>query len=380
MHIDGNDEAYLAFDVDATSDRASRGTPSSCSSPCRWSTCDGRSARAKGFESDVWDRVVESKEASPSLRHVEQVQARAPRRDLRGRPAKIALQWNAMPRGRPRALGEDGIHGIAFPEEYVGPQRRPPPGGARRRCRRPSSRRTRSGETRDRARRGGGGEEATGGDAETKRGSCDDDFSRESDYYRKRGRLKPTASHRRARGAAPRAELAATPPPRSRSAPLQCTYQTTSNGDTDAAGDAPTVMIAWFSLVWRREDSSSVDDRLEGRPRPERIRTSGPSPRPRRLHHPASPGARLDPPCWNMHRSPSRNFPARRPARGDAGVCRSAAARRPKRVPRPRRATKASFPTVASAVRTIASSRCTPARGPRRVRRGARRGTRRGRA
>lgn len=136
MHIDGNDEAYLAFDVDA--DLRSCFTWNTkllfVSLQVEYDFATDASAMGEGTsqEASVWDRVVESKEASLlSLRHVRNKYKLVHRGGtLRGRPAKIALQWNVMPRvGRVRS-GKMAFTGFAFPEEYVGPtpQRRPPPG------------------------------------------------------------------------------------------------------------------------------------------------------------------------------------------------------------------------------------------------------------
>ena len=136
MHIDGNDEAYLAFDVDAD-----------LRSCFTWNTkllfvslqveygasTDASAGDGTTQEASVWDRVVESKEASLlSLRHVRNKYKLVHRGGtLRGRPAKIALQWNVMPRvGRVRS-GKMAFTGFAFPEEYVGPTPRRPPPGAR---------------------------------------------------------------------------------------------------------------------------------------------------------------------------------------------------------------------------------------------------------
>ena len=120
MHIDGNDEAYLAFDVDA--DLRSCFTWNTkllfVSLQVEYDFATDASAMGEGTqEASVWDRVVESKEASLlSLRHVRNKYKLVHRGGtLRGRPAKIALQWNVMPPRRPRALGEDGLHRIGVP-------------------------------------------------------------------------------------------------------------------------------------------------------------------------------------------------------------------------------------------------------------------------
>ena len=121
--VDGNDEAYLVFSIDAD-----------LTSVFSWNTKQlfvSVQAEYEVFGEDatpisrnvvsIWDRVVESKTAAifsvPRARNKYKLKARG--QHLRGQPVRITVQWNKMPIAGVVRSEKIAFPGITFPGEYT---------------------------------------------------------------------------------------------------------------------------------------------------------------------------------------------------------------------------------------------------------------------
>mmetsp|Transcript_47075 Transcript_47075/g.75361 ORF Transcript_47075/g.75361 Transcript_47075/m.75361 type:complete len:194 (-) Transcript_47075:516-1097(-) len=118
MRIDRNDEAYLAFDIDAD-----------LTSVFSWNTKQLFVSLAVEYETkinamnqvSVWDRVVERREDAvlvlPYVRNKYKLVDQGS--NLQGLAVNLTLEWNVMPITGSVSVGRRTITGFRLPQEYL---------------------------------------------------------------------------------------------------------------------------------------------------------------------------------------------------------------------------------------------------------------------